>query len=42
MEAVVQWHSAVNAGRDEVHLLVLDEIPGSGSNTILQEQAAQP
>jgi quercetin dioxygenase-like cupin family protein len=41
VEAVDQWHSAVNPGTDEVHLLVLDEIPGSGSNTILQEQGSQ-
>jgi quercetin dioxygenase-like cupin family protein len=36
VEALDQWHFAVNAGVTPVRLLVLDEMTGNGSNTVLQ------
>lgn len=37
VEAVDQWHHAVNTGTTETKLLVIDLTPGAGGNTILQK-----
>jgi quercetin dioxygenase-like cupin family protein len=37
VEAMDQWHFGVNAGSDQVHLLVIDETAGDVSNTVLQK-----
>ena len=37
VEAVDQWHHAVNPGTTETKLLVIDLTPGPGGNTILQK-----
>ncbi len=36
VEAIDQWHKASNIGRDTVKLLVIDQIEGDQSNTILR------
>lgn len=40
VEAVDQWHSAVNTGTTPVRLIVIDELVGDGPTTVLQKQAS--
>jgi quercetin dioxygenase-like cupin family protein len=37
VEAVGQWHHAVNPGTEDTKLLVIDLTPGPGGNTVLQK-----
>jgi quercetin dioxygenase-like cupin family protein len=36
VEAIDQWHKATNIGADAVKLLVIDQMEGTGSNTVLR------
>jgi len=36
VEAIDQWHKAANIGADAVKLVVIDQVEGTGSNTVLQ------
>jgi quercetin dioxygenase-like cupin family protein len=38
VEAVDQWHFAVNTGTTPVRLIVIDELVGDGPTTVLQQQ----
>lgn len=38
VEMIDQWHRAENVGADAVKLLVIDQVEGTASNTILQNQ----
>ena len=40
VEAVDQWHFAVNAGTTPVRLIVIDELVGDGQATVLQKQVS--
>lgn len=42
VEVVDRWHSGANAGPTPVRLLVIDEVAGDVSNTILRNSGAQP
>jgi quercetin dioxygenase-like cupin family protein len=35
VEAIGQWHKAANIGPDAVKLVVIDQVAGTGSNTVL-------
>ena len=36
VEAIDQWHKAANIGADAVKLVVIDQVEGTGSNTVLR------
>ena len=36
VEAIGQWHKAANIGADAVKLVVIDQVAGTGSNTVLR------
>lgn len=38
IEMIGQWHRAQNVGNDPVKLLVIDQIEGTGGNTVLHRE----